>query len=255
MPEVESQPETQMPDSQPDIESQMPGEEEDDESQPDIESQMPGKEDEAEEEDEEEDEASQIPEDSQPDEESQVESQMPKRLRESSKMEESPPQKKPKVEESTPTHMASSTSSKSVTVTITHGFEFGWSNFALEKWKDVWLWLKPTWKQDMSVIIRRYTYEESGLLISFIVYAMDGNWPDSSHDRAYPCIKFATKQFQDNDEGFERFLNIILKNTKFKDDFAYNMITQEELLFKWKRSKSRTETLSYEPPTQEQTHF
>ena len=86
----------------------------------------------------------------------------------------------------------------------------------------------------MTVIITAYHYEDSGVQIRFLVYAINGKELDG-----YPSLDFKTVQYP-HDE-WERFLEFVLENETFREDFRLVMLEQSTLLSSWKRSR-RTDT-------------
>jgi hypothetical protein len=134
---------------------------------------------------------------------------------------------------------AASAASKQVTVKVRHDFDLWMTK--TKKEGDVWLWMRNHWipTETMTVIIRRWGGDGYDFTVTFIVYQMNGKEMD-----AHPCLSFASKDFLNNDEGFESFLELIL-NIKYFDSFAALMIHPEDLLSAWKMRKDRTDTFSY----------
>ena len=133
--------------------------------------------------------------------------------------------------------MSSSSTPKSVTVTVESGVNF--NNKLKYPWGDVCLWHLCQWGghysgMGMTVIITAYHYEDSGVQIRFLVYAINGKELDG-----YPSLDFKTVQYP-HDE-WERFLEFVLENETFREDFRLVMLEQSTLLSSWKRSR-RTDT-------------
>jgi hypothetical protein len=131
--------------------------------------------------------------------------------------------------------MSASSETKEVTVNVRHSFE--WFTETMKE-GDVWLWMRNNWitSKTMTVVIRRWGFYG----VVFIVYQMDGKKMD-----VHPCLSFDSKDFLNNEEGFESFVEFILTKKEYFDSFSELLIHQKVLLQAFKRAKGRTDTFSY----------
>ena len=145
-----------------------------------------------------------------------------------------------------------SATANTVTATLKCGVHF--TKIFPSRESDVVLWHKVdfvgggnNYPGDLTLIIRRWDHPDksgTGLHIEIIVFQRDLKTVD-----AHPFIEFTSKDFANDDVGFDQFMNFILGNENYDDDLWKMLISRKLLAMDWKKSKGITETFTYEPAT------